>query len=103
MHAQFPAHTLVDAAGMERSTAAAPARVVAMGWIKGPAWDFAWVLNALWLAPLLHRLASGPPCRTDRSGVAVPCCGCNRSRLSGSGLRALIVAARHTAHDSPVD
>ena len=32
----------------------APAR-----WIKNPAWDLVWVLNALWLAPLVLLLARG--------------------------------------------
>ncbi|HSD42745.1 MAG TPA: hypothetical protein VLD36_12860 [Burkholderiales bacterium] len=30
-----------------------------MRWIKSPAWDFVWVLNALWLAPLVFLLAWG--------------------------------------------
>ena len=30
-----------------------------MRWIKSPAWDFVWVLNALWLAPLVLLLAQG--------------------------------------------
>lgn len=28
-------------------------------WIKGPAWDLVWILNALWLAPLVFLLARG--------------------------------------------
>ena len=28
-------------------------------WIKSPAWDLVWVLNALWLAPLIILLARG--------------------------------------------
>jgi len=28
-------------------------------WIKSPAWDFVWVLNPLWLAPLVLLLARG--------------------------------------------
>ena len=28
-------------------------------WIKSPAWDLVWVLNALWLAPLVLLLARG--------------------------------------------
>lgn len=31
----------------------------APGWVRGPAWDLAWTLNALWLAPLLLVLARG--------------------------------------------
>ena len=30
-----------------------------MRWIKSPAWDLVWVLNALWLAPLVLLLAQG--------------------------------------------
>lgn len=30
-----------------------------MRWIKSPAWDLVWVLNALWLAPLVYLLAWG--------------------------------------------
>jgi hypothetical protein len=30
-----------------------------MPWIKSPAWDLAWVLNALWMAPLVFLLAWG--------------------------------------------
>ncbi|WP_427308906.1 hypothetical protein [Cupriavidus sp. H39] len=30
-----------------------------MCWIKSPAWDLVWVLNALWLAPLILLLAWG--------------------------------------------
>ena len=30
-----------------------------MRWIKSPAWDLVWVLNALWLAPLILLLARG--------------------------------------------
>ena len=30
-----------------------------MRWIKSPAWDLVWVLNALWLAPLVFLLAQG--------------------------------------------
>ncbi|HEX5004125.1 MAG TPA: hypothetical protein VFV65_02360 [Gemmatimonadales bacterium] len=32
---------------------------VPMPWIKSPAWDLVWVLNALWLAPLVLLLAWG--------------------------------------------
>jgi hypothetical protein len=30
-----------------------------MPWIRGPVWDLVWVLNPLWLAPLVILLASG--------------------------------------------
>ncbi len=29
------------------------------GWIKSPAWDLVWILNGLWLAPLVLLLARG--------------------------------------------
>ena len=32
---------------------------VQMSWIKSPAWDLMWVLNALWLSPLILLLAQG--------------------------------------------
>ncbi len=32
---------------------------VATRWIKGPAWDLIWILNALWLAPLVLLLVRG--------------------------------------------
>jgi hypothetical protein len=28
-------------------------------WVRSPAWDFVWILNALWLAPLVLLLAQG--------------------------------------------
>ena len=34
-------------------------RAVPMRWIKSPAWDLVWILNALWLAPLVLLLARG--------------------------------------------
>jgi hypothetical protein len=40
-----------------RRAGAQPASPV--GWIKSPAWDLVWVLNALWLAPLVYLLARG--------------------------------------------
>jgi hypothetical protein len=30
-----------------------------MRWIKSPAWDFVWILNPIWLAPLVLLLARG--------------------------------------------
>lgn len=35
------------------------ARIAPVRWIKSPAWDLVWVLNALWLAPLVLLLARG--------------------------------------------
>jgi hypothetical protein len=29
-------------------------------WIRGPAWDIAWLLSALWLVPLVLLLSAGP-------------------------------------------
>ena len=34
-------------------------RITRMQWIKNPAWDLVWVLNMVWLAPLVLLLASG--------------------------------------------
>jgi hypothetical protein len=31
-----------------------------MPWVRGPAWDATWMLSALWLAPLVLWLSSGP-------------------------------------------
>lgn len=46
-----------------RAAAGAPAvtvrSVIASQWIRSPAWDLVWVLNVLWLAPLLLLLAYG--------------------------------------------
>lgn len=36
-----------------------PLPAASQPWIRSPAWDFAWILNALWLAPLLLLLARG--------------------------------------------
>jgi len=36
-----------------------PDRRLPMRWIKGPAWDLVWVLNPLWLAPLVLLLGQG--------------------------------------------
>ena len=41
------------------SRADAPRRVAPTRWIKTPAWDLVWVLNTLWLAPLVLLLAWG--------------------------------------------
>ncbi len=43
----------------ETSSRADALRTVPMRWIKSPAWDLVWILNALWLAPLVLLLARG--------------------------------------------
>ena len=43
----------------ETSNRADALRSVPMRWIKSPAWDLVWILNALWLAPLVLLLARG--------------------------------------------
>ena len=48
----------VEPAGDESNRADTP-RSVHTSWIKSPAWDLVWVLNALWLAPLILLLARG--------------------------------------------
>ena len=54
--ALFPA-----AAGLAGTERAAGARrsIARAGWIKSPAWDLVWVLNTLWLIPLVLLLAWG--------------------------------------------
>jgi len=52
---RYEESTLADAP--PRAVAALP--TIRSGWIRGPAWDFTWILNALWLAPLLLLLARG--------------------------------------------
>ena len=59
MHDQFLALTRAEtpvgeASGQADARDSAPRR-----WIKNPAWDLVWVLNALWLAPLVLLLARG--------------------------------------------
>jgi hypothetical protein len=43
----------------EESTGADALRPATTGWIKGPVWDLVWILNPLWLAPLILLLAQG--------------------------------------------
>jgi hypothetical protein len=43
----------------EPSRRADPLRSLRTRWIKSPAWDLVWILNALWLAPLVLLLARG--------------------------------------------
>ena len=43
----------------EASNRADPPTSIPTRWIKSPAWDLVWVLNALWLAPLILLLARG--------------------------------------------
>ena len=50
------------------SSRPAPLAVAKTGWIRGPLWDLAWILCALWLAPLLLWLAHGEA-DIRRSGV----------------------------------
>ena len=56
---QFLALTTANAAVADRATPAIAPAVAPLRWIRGPAWDFVWILNALWLAPLLLLLAQG--------------------------------------------
>lgn len=62
MHARqepLVALTLTDASVVERAPAATAQPATAAAWIRSPAWDMVWILNALWLAPLLLWLAHG--------------------------------------------
>lgn len=58
-HDQFLALTMADASSGAMPTQAQALPAAASRWIRGPAWDLAWILNALWLAPLLLLLARG--------------------------------------------
>lgn len=53
-----PALATSRLAGPGPASAAAPPAGPGL-WIAGPAWDLVWVLNALWLAPLVLLLARG--------------------------------------------
>jgi hypothetical protein len=58
MH-HFPGATRADAQVAQASIRADAPASTPRRWIKSPAWDFVWVLNALWLAPLVLLLARG--------------------------------------------
>src|SRR5687767_461018 len=53
------AATTVRKTVVETSSRQGAVRSVPMRWIKSPAWDLVWILNALWLAPLVFLLAWG--------------------------------------------
>ena len=56
---QTIASTRAETPAGETSSGAEAARFVRTRWIKSPAWDLIWILNALWLAPLVLLLAWG--------------------------------------------
>jgi hypothetical protein len=59
MHRLAPVSTRADVpagAGPHRADAL---RCTRTRWIRSPAWDLVWILNALWLGPLLLLLAQG--------------------------------------------
>jgi hypothetical protein len=58
-HHHFPASTRAYTQVEETSNRLEAPPSTHMGWIKSPAWDLVWVLNALWLAPLVFLLAQG--------------------------------------------
>jgi len=58
MH-HFLGSTRADAQHAEASIRADAPASTPQRWIKSPAWDLVWVLNALWLAPLVLLLARG--------------------------------------------
>jgi hypothetical protein len=58
-HHHFPASTGAHAQVGEISGRAEALTSTPMRWIKSPAWDLVWILNALWLAPLVLLLARG--------------------------------------------
>jgi len=59
MHHQLLASTRADTQVGETSNRADALRSAPMRWIKSPGWDLVWILNALWLAPLVLLLARG--------------------------------------------
>jgi hypothetical protein len=59
MHHPFVASTRVETPVGETSSRADALRTVPTRWIRSPAWDLVWILNALWLAPLVLLLAWG--------------------------------------------
>ena len=56
---RFHASTRVEAHVGQPSNPADAAPAASRAWIKSPAWDLVWILNALWLAPLVLLLARG--------------------------------------------
>jgi len=58
-HDPILALTRADVAVEARAAPATVRPLADARWIRGPAWDLVWVLNALWLAPLLLLLARG--------------------------------------------
>jgi hypothetical protein len=59
MNHHFLASSPADARVAEAPDRADALRPVLTCWIKSPAWDLVWVLNALWLAPLVLLLSQG--------------------------------------------
>ena len=59
MHQIFLASTCAEKEVGETSNRTDALRSAPMRWIKSPAWDLVWILNALWLAPLVLLLARG--------------------------------------------
>jgi hypothetical protein len=58
-HHHFLARARADTQVEEASNRTEALPSSPMRWIKSPAWDLVWVLNALWLAPLVLLLARG--------------------------------------------
>lgn len=58
-HPHFLAPAGAHAPVEETSTRADALPSTPTRWIKSPAWDLVWILNALWLAPLVLLLARG--------------------------------------------
>jgi hypothetical protein len=58
-HDPFLAMALVDEPAGARPAPAVALSAAPTRWIRSPAWDLVWTLNALWLAPLLLLLARG--------------------------------------------
>lgn len=56
---QTIASNRAEAPAGKTSNGAEALRSVHTGWIKSPAWDLVWILNGLWLAPLVLLLGWG--------------------------------------------
>lgn len=58
-HLLFPAPVRAQEQVAATSSRAEAQPAAGTHWIKSPAWDLVWILNALWLAPLVLLLARG--------------------------------------------
>ncbi|MDF1700557.1 MAG: hypothetical protein P1V36_05300, partial [Planctomycetota bacterium] len=75
-------------------------------WIQGPLWDGVWILNGLWLAPLLWLLAGGSPdpfhSPADNVYLVLTLCFWIGHRLGSSYLAYCTSAYRPVVRAQPV-